>query len=250
MRNICGKMKKTLILIALITLLILFPSPAKAGIISVSPDGRIMVKVLSAQTSSELLGEETSDSEVEVKKVRGLTMPDPSISLEKVDGKVSLAVLSEGSYQELDVTGISEDLVEVEARPEVKRLTVSAVDGGFVLKQGGFNALTEYPVEVDAKNAKLSLVTDRGKEFLSVFPLEAIESALRSGIITKIDNDIVIKDTEDSLNYQLTGEKVFNILGLTDYHLPVSVSISTSNGYVVSVDSSSPVYRILKVLFI
>lgn len=230
--------------------LVVFVPEADASIISISKGGQIMIKVLSAQTSSDLLADMNNDS-LEVTKIQNSNLSDPSVAINKKDGKVSMTVLSDGHYKELDVTGVGDDLVEVEQRPEVQKLTISADSMGFNLKQGSFIARTPYSIEVDAKTARFALTTERGKEFVSVLPLEAVESAMRSGLLTSVtDNNIGVGNSNENLSYTIVGKKVFNILNLTEYSIPVSVSVSANDGHVVAVDSTSPFYKVLKVFFL
>jgi len=222
---------------------------AKAGLISITDEGKVMVKVLSAQ-SWELLTKENGGG-VDVSKVQGVRMADPSVSLEEKDGRYSMQILSEGTYRELDITGISQDVVEIEERPEVNPLTISLSEDGFDLKQGSFVVKTSLPIEIDAKTARLSLVTVSGKEFLSVLPVEAVESALRSGIVSRItNNSINMDDGGGVLSYRVQGEKVFDVFNIREYSFPVSVNVSAKNGHIVSIDSPSPIYKVLRAFFI
>ena len=82
------------------------------------------------------------------------------------------------------------------------------------------------------------------------FPLEAVEAVLRTKLITKAVNPkIEIVEKERELQYIISGEKVFNILGIYEYSIPITSYISASTGEILSVDSPTW-FKYVKFLFV
>ncbi len=230
---------------------LVLPVQAGASLIAVDKDGKIVVKVLSAQTTDMLLQDNLANTKVAVTQVAGLNLTDPGIGLTKSDVGTTMQVLSEGSLRELDVTNVSDDLVEIEERPNMAKIAIYQDNGSFSLKQGSFVAIADLPIEIDAKKAKMSFDTNRGKEYVGAFPLEAVESALRSGFISRITDDkLPIIDNGNNLVYKIKGERDINILNLTSVKIPLELSVSLANGRVTAVNSEMPLYNILKVFLI
>jgi hypothetical protein len=222
-----------------------------SGIVSINEKGEILVTVLSAQIEDALTNKEGTETEVKIVDSKKLNLADPGVGIYEGDGKISMAVLSEGNYKEFDVSDVKGNIVEIEQRQTLPKMVISAEGGEFSLKQGIYTAKTSYPIEVDAKSSRFSLTTQKGKEFVSVLPVEAVESAVRSGFITRATEEpLTFSETKENLSYEIKGEKIFNVLNLKELKLPVTIEVSVADGRILAVDSESVVYKVFKVLFI
>jgi len=212
-------------------ILLLSSSNANASLLVVKKDGEVTWNVLSEEDTA--LGIPTH-SYLEVKKAGEVTPSSTSvITLSKKNDKISLFVDSGNEKRELDVTNWQEDLLEIEERAEVQKLKINLNEG-----------------TIDSKSAELSLVTPSGERFVSIFPLEAVEAVLRTKLITKAVNPkIEIVEKERELQYIISGEKVFNILGIYEYSIPITSYISASTGEILSVDSPTW-FKYVKFLFV
>jgi len=229
-------------------ILLLSSSNANASLLVVKKNGEVTWNVLSEEDTA--LGIPTH-SYLEVKKAGEVTPSSTSvITLSKKNDKISLFVDSGNEKRELDVTNWQEDLLEIEERAEVQKLKINLNEGKFSLEQKGIIAVTDYPLTIDSKSAELSLVTPSGERFVSIFPLEAVEAVLRTKLITKAVNPkIEIVEKERELQYIISGEKVFNILGIYEYSIPITSYISASTGEILSVDSPTW-FKYVKFLFV
>jgi hypothetical protein len=161
---------------------------------------------------------------------------------------VQILVANGQGKQTLSVTKEDTTLIEIEERPETQRVKIGVKDGLFTLKQKEFTATTSYPLTIDASSARLSAVTQTGEKFIAILPFEAIESAMRSKILTQVDgNQFSIIEEEQELQYKIIGKKVFDILSLYQFEIPVETYVSASNGEIVKIDSSTW-YRFLNIL--
>lgn len=210
-------------------------SSAGASILVIGDEGAITWNVLSFDSSDLSIPERSS---LEVKGLaKGKTDANSVVSLEKeTGGQISLTVASDNEKRKLDVSGIKEELIEVEERPTVERMTIGVYENSFSLMQKGIKALTEFPLSVNPKTAKIMIETPTGEKYLSILPYEAAETTLRTKWISKILNSqIKIIEEDREMQYQISGERVFNLLNIYEYSVPVEVRLSTSTGEVLSV---------------
>lgn len=206
---------------------------ASASLITIDSKGEVILKVLSSEDQLALSIPERN--EIEVKEIATNTKAsDTSISLSKKDGKMFLKV----GDKELDVTTWDEGLIEIEERGDVKRIEIAVEGEDFVVKQDGVSAKTSYPINIEPEENKLSVETTSGEIYLSVYPNEAAESALRSKYITRLpDRQIGMTEKETGiLAYEVDGEREIEMLKFIDYAVPVTVHISASTGEIVSID--------------
>ena len=147
-------------------------------------------------------------------------------------------VLAVGSKEALDVTTWDSNVVELEERPDTKKISISVKDGSFVIEQGGVSASTDYPISIDPKESGLSVATSSGSSYLSVLPLEAVETALRSKFITTASSDRVKIEEDDpgKLAYGISGEREIKLLSVIDLKVPVTTYVSTTTGEILNID--------------
>ncbi len=229
--------KKVIILLFLFVIFLnLSSSSVYASVLSVGKNGEIIWKVLSQEDSLDI--SVPSHSSIEVKKVFDDSVnPKSLIELRKDDGKISLSVFNDNESREISVNGFREDLIEVEERAEVQRFNIGVVDNKFSISQGKFLALTEYPIQVDPKSARISLKTESGERFLAMLPSDVVRGVLKSKLISRVkDNLLEIKEEKRDLQYSFSGEKVFNIFNFFEYSVPVSLKVSAITGETVSID--------------
>ena len=221
--------------------------PASAQVVTIGDQGEIAWKVLGDETSNN---SGILNSSIEVKKVGNAAVNSkPTISLSKDGENVSLSVISGNETRNLDVLGDDKNLVEVEERPYVQKVIIGVQGDKFSLTQGGITALTDFPINVDARAARFSVKTGGGMEYIFVLPKEAVDTALNSRLITSTDSDITITSDRGEVAYRIAGEKVFNFFDLFKYTIPVTTYVSASSGKLTSIDSPTW-FRFLKFLFI
>ena len=230
-------MKKVLSLLLSSILLFITSSTVSASLLTINKDGGITWKVLSEQDSVVL--EIPTHSYIEVKKTTDDQVGKPSlVSLARVDGKVSLVVSSKDEERELDVSSAQGELVEIEERAETQKLSIGLNGNEFTLKQKGATARTRFPITIDTKKAKLLVTTESGDHFLAVLPHQAVQTILRTKLLSQISREkIEIIEEERELQYLVFGEKVIDIYGLFQYSIPVSTKLSASTGEIMSIEA-------------
>ncbi len=210
-----------------LVLFFLFVSSANASLVVVDSVGRVIWKVLSSQDSLAL--DIAKRGEIEVKEAAG-GETETNIALKKDGERFFL--------NELEVTGWKDSLVEIEERGEVKEILIATRGDKFAIEQNGIVALTDSSINIRPKENELSITTDSGATFLSILPVEAAESALRSRFISRIKRKEIYLSKEEVgvLAYRIEGEKVFNFFNLFEYKIPVTAHISASTGEILAVE--------------
>lgn len=218
-------------------LIFIQPSVVKASLLIIKEDGEIVWKVLSEEAGVSL--EIPRHSFLEVKEaVDTKPATDAVVSLTKDGRRINLVVLSENEMRELDVTGVSDDLVEIEERAEIQRIVIGVSDDMFSLEQKGVKALTVFPIKVDTKTAELSVKTPSGNRLLSILPFQAVETLLRSKLLSKVaDNKIEIIESQRELQYQIKGEGVLDFFGIFSYPVSITSNVSASTGEILTFEA-------------
>jgi len=216
-------------------LFFVFTGRVDASLLIIDKEGSLSWNVLSYEASLAI--DVPGDTDIEVKKVGAEAVGTRTIvTLKKENDKITL---SEIGGRELDVSSWEDDVIEVEERGDVKKLKITIDDGKFVLEQDGVKAVTEYPIEIDAKENKISLETDTGYKYLALLPYDAAQSFLRTKIATNVNaGDMKVVEYEKDITYLINGEKVVNIFNIYDLKLPVSAYISASTGEVMMIEPS------------
>lgn len=212
-------------------------SDTRASLVTITKDGEVIVNVLSAEESIEL--EIPQKDYLAVKEIASESFSeDVSVSLGREGDKVSLNVSTANGEKSLDVTNYSDNLIEIEERPAVRTLSISVLGDRFAIKQKGLIAHTSYEINVDPKNAGLTLSTPSGLRYLSVLPREAADVMFRSKLIDRISGDRIMvleEEVGEELAYVVEGVKVINIFNILDYELPVKAKVSASTGQIAGI---------------
>ncbi len=215
-----------LVIFGFLVLFFLSTSPVDASLVVVDSEGKVIWKVLSSQDPLAL--DIAERGEIEIKEVvAGET--STSIALRKEGEKFFL--------NDLEVTNWNDSLVEIEEREEVKKILIGTQGDKFTIEQNGIIAMTDFPINIRPKENELSVTTDSGAIFLSILPIEAAESALRSRFISRVNKKGIYLSEEEVgvLAYRIEGEKVFNFFNLFEYSVPVTAHVSASTGEILAV---------------
>ena len=235
--NIAENMRKILFITLLIFFFFTFFTSVKAEIVTLKKNGEVIINVLSYQDSFGVAKKES----LEIKDVVNSENSEikETIYLAKEDGEYKLNIFSDEGSKELNVTNINGDLIKIEERPSVKNLTIGLKDGNFYLEEAGIVAKTIFPINIDSKNAEISVKTDSGEHFIAISPVEAYQYCLRAKNISKLTNeDILIAEKNlGEITYEIPGEKTLNFFGLINYDVPVKVSVSTLTGEITNLET-------------
>jgi hypothetical protein len=209
---------------------------AYASLITINPKGEAVWNVLAFEA-------ENNEAQIEVKRVYNTPslLSDAKVTLLREGGKVSLSVESDGNKKEADVTNFKDNLIEVEARPETSRIRIGNDGEKFSIEQNGYIVKTAFPIEVDSKTSKLSVVATSGIRFIAVLPNEAVENVYRANIINEVDRSSgskieLLEDGRGELKYNISGERLINILNVHTIKIPVIADVSALSGKVLNVD--------------
>ena len=229
---------------------VLSVSKVDASLVTIDKYGKVIIKVLSAEES---IGLEIPQSDfLEVKNIISETPDaDAVITLAKTDGKSTLKVSSISGDKSMDVTNYKDEVLVVEERPEVQKLTFFVSGDKFTLVQRGVYAETDYQINVDPTSAKLTLEAPSGLRYLSVLPRQATDAVLRANFINRIDEGkrLIIKEEGSDLTYEVFGDKIFNIFNLFEYGVPVSAKVSASTGEILSIEGPTWL-KVINFLFV
>jgi len=231
----------------------LLASGAEASLIDINKDGEVVWNVLAFNNNGSLALGVPERGELEIKGVASSPSEpaDATISLKKEDDKVFLRVGSEDGAPEIDVTDLNEDLVEIEERGSTQKVVIGVADDKFTIEQNGIVATTNYPIRIDPKKNEISLETASGEIFLSILPIEAVETALRSKYVSRLADTVMDITQEDIgvLTYTVSGERVIKIFNIINYGVPVKAHISASTGEIIFIDQPTWL-RILSVIML
>lgn len=230
------RITKAYVLVVMAAFLISFVLPAGVSadsLIQLSPAGQVTINVLAAESESGLSIPQSDY--LKVKSHLADSGEFTQIALTRSSDKTTLSV-GTGNY--LDVSGIGSDLVEVEERPATHKFSIATSANGFVLTQDGVMATTSYDIHIDPLKARLTLATPTGDKYLAILPKEAVDSTIRSGVLSKVvDGGVAIVENAGSeLVYKVSGNKVLNLFNLYNYQVPVTANVSASTAQIVSVD--------------
>ena len=228
-------MKK--LVVSLLALVFIFPKSASANFVSVNPKGEIVYSVLSA--SDELSLEIPKSAELKVKEVaKEKPSSEGIISLSNADNKISMSVDYGSSKEQFSFSQSNDELIQIEERPAVQQLSIGLDGDKFTLVQRGITALTNFPISVNSKTAKITVTTERGDRIVSVLPYGAVESLLKAKILSNVnENKLDLVESDSELAYHVVSAKLLNLLDVYSYSVPVSAYVSASTGEVVKVEA-------------
>ena len=209
------------------------------SLVVVDKNGDIVWNVLAEESS---LVEIPKSSYLEVKKVANSPASgEEKITIQEEGGKVSMLIGEENSGKRLDVTDWSENLVEIEERAQVQKLAIRKGTESFVLENKGISAKTNYPLNVNPKNASISVTTPSGDRLLSILPNDAYQGLLKAKVISRLKESLSLVEENQSLLYKVKGEKSINFFNIYEYRFDVSASLSASTGEILKVEA--PVWQ-------
>lgn len=227
-------------IILLLLLPMLFPSGVSAKFITVNPDGAILYSVLSASdTDKSLVLEIPKSDEIQVKEVaKEKPASEGLITLSRENDKVNMSVDYGDSKKQFNLSDFKDAIIDIEERPQTQSLQIRLRDNKFSLEQKGVVAVTDYPINVDSRSAKLTVTTDRGDRIISVLPYGAVESLLRAKLISIVnDNKVSLEEKDSELAYQVNGAKILNLADIYAYPVPITAFVSASTGEVIKVEA-------------
>jgi len=216
-------------------------APVEAALVTITPDGRIVNNVLSA---------ENVRSEISIKKVSAVeTAPSASVLLTRSDGKVQVIVDDAGVERTRDVTSFSDTVIELVETSPPKTVDISVNDEGFVLAQGGIEAVTIFPIKVDARGRTIAVETPVGSHNINVLPADAFTSLVNARIVTVNLGMAIAQGENGELLYQVAGERVVDVLGFFDISVPVVARVSAVTGRLLEIDQPAWA-RVMSFLFV
>ncbi len=209
----------------------------EASIITVKPSGEVVWKVL-GETTEGILTEKPTLTFEQILPTQGADVKE--ITLSRVNGDLNIEIDDKQSTLEGDL--LKEDIVEIEERPRVRKISIASSDGGFVINQPGASAITGYPVIIKTKEGSLMVKTQTGERNVYIMPLGAIQSLLRSKLIDRYDRNekfILEEAREGQLTYKINGQRVINLFNIYQYEVPVAGVVSAITGEIISVEQPS-----------
>lgn len=211
-----------------------FSSSADASLVTIKNTGEVIQNVLSLQDGIALVVPQSQD--IEVTQEVSEEGEEESVYLEKNGDSISLTVGEGVERKTFDITTWNEDLIEIEEREDTEKISIFVHDNKFAIEQGGFTTYTDYPINIDPKENRISLKTTSGSVFLAIFPIDAVQTVLRSKLLTRAMNASLLEKDVGTLAYEIQGEKEINLFNITKYSVPVKTQVSASTGEILFVD--------------
>lgn len=241
--------KVVITIVFLAFFLFIFENTANASLILIEKNGDLTWNVLSEQDALNL--ETPKYSSLELKKIADENIGNTSsVSLKKTAEGITLSVDSENTKKEMNISDFSEEIIEIEGRPELKRIGIYSEEGNFVLKQSGVKAKTQFPLTVDAKTANLYLSTMSGNKYLSIMPYDAVVNLLRAKLLSSLpEKTIEIVEINRELQYKIEGQKTFSLFDIFKYNLPLTAYVSASTGEVLDVEAPGW-FKVIRLFFV
>lgn len=232
-------MKKVLLLLLTFYFLHLTTSLVHANLVTVKPDGELEWDVLASQSTGKGI-------ENTLKKVEGML---DSIVLTRKDNTISMSITEDSMERQFSIKNTQGDIIEVEERPDFQKMKVSVREGKFILEQNGYLVQTDFPLSINPKSGKIMVLSESKEERLWVFPKEAVDTVLRSNLLSNVSQGAIqIVEEQSDFVYKLEGEKVFTILRFFEYKIPVSAFV-TLDGNLKKIDSPTW-YRFVDLIFV
>ena len=114
----------------------------------------------------------------------------------------------------------------------------------FRLREREMEAVTHFPLRIDAETNQMSVVTPKGEVVVKTLPAKAIDNMLNSGIADKIreveliENEVKETEEAEPLIYKIKATRKKRLFGLIPINIPVETSIGVSSGEVISTSQS------------
>ena len=230
-------MAKKIVLGVLISIFVSFigVKEAKAALITVNPKGEIVWQVLGDESSPTI----PKPPQIKVKSIaENVAIPNSEISLSNSNGKVQLNVTNAaGVAQNIDVTNLKENLIEIEARGNTNDLKIGESDGQFVIEENGVIAKTSFPITIDPIKNELAVKTNSGSRLISILPYEAVVALQRAKIMDRPGIDVSLgENSNGELQYSINGQKEVSLFNLATIKADIKSVVSASNGEIVKID--------------
>jgi len=240
-------MKRLLLVIFVIAFFFGYSKDAHAVLITLQDNGEVSVNVLAAEDGIELEIPEKKQVEVE-----NLVNEEKAaqVTLSKTGDTLAVNVVGNGNDKTLDVTNYKDNIIEIVERPEVERMFISVIGDKFVIKQNGIVVETDYEININPNDAGVTVKTPSGYKFLSVNPKTAVDTFLRTKLVSRLsfDKRVALTEQDNELAYEIEGDKVFNFFGLVEYDVPVRTKISASTGELLAIDEPTWLGKIFSIL--
>ena len=232
------RLLKYLLFILFFVLLFCFSSEnVKASFVVITSGGEVVVNVLSFEDDNSL---GVSRNKIEITEVFDKDPDEGSkIYFKREDGSVKLNISTNSSKESFDVTNAGEDIIEIEERPKVEKITIGIKDNKFLISQRDVSVETSYEIGIDPETVGITLTTPSGLRYLSILPSQAAQTILRSKVINRLDGDKTItleEDAQGELAYHIYGKRIINLFDLVEYKVPVNAKVSASTGEISQID--------------
>ena len=215
-------------------------SNANASLVTITQDGEIVVNILSIDDSITLDVPKAESFEV-IEIAETSDDENAVVSIEREGGKISMTISSpETGLRKLDVTDYEDDLVEIEERDRAKIIKLGVIGDRLSIEQRNITALTILPINIDPARKELSLTTSSGRRYVSILPQEAVDSLMRTKLISTYNPDSeleIVEDENGNAIYLIEGKKVVDVLNVYDYELDVAARISATTGELIGIDN-------------
>ncbi|EKD62575.1 MAG: hypothetical protein ACD_52C00122G0004 [uncultured bacterium] len=214
-----------------------------SGLVLITKKGEVIVNVLGVTNEDKLKIVNVKSGAVDT-----VFSDNAQVSLTLSGQGVTVDIKSKDDSKTLDAASWGEEIVEVEERGDVKKISIQKQNSSFLISQGDVNAKTNFPIVIDSLRGELSVITGTGSRHILRYPQEVTEALKNAKIVSVYDDVNITENDKGELLYEVTGKKAIRILGLFDIKGNVDVDVSASTGEVLKVDE--PLWlKVLSLIF-
>ena len=219
-------------------------------------------KVKTYDANNNLIGKgetETKDGETKSESktydTNGNTLTE--VKLESKDGKklelktkqngTESKVKFDAEKQELEIETEDNEIDDDDANElnetenTESKLKIKVVGDSFEISRKGINAQSKFPLVVDETTGAIFVKTPNGEVKLGAMPDTIVEKAKTSSNLDTVDSvelDDSVDETDDTIEFTLTGTKSQNLFGVFEMQIPTTVTYDANTGEFIKSDQT------------
>ncbi len=160
----------------------------------------------------------------------------PEIQISSQDGRLSIKARNQNGLEtELDTGSLG--LINEGLRNE--GLEIATTEGGFLLRQGTYSAMTHFPLSINTLTNQLTVTTPTGTKTVAVLPDQAVENLIRQKFISVVasssaDTGINLDVYASQSAFMINGILHKNLFGFFPVNIDKTAVVSAENGQLLT----------------
>ncbi len=125
-------------------------------------------------------------------------------------------------------------------------MRVRLSENNFIISKNGADVLSRFPLTVDDETGDIYVQTPKGEVLLGIMPDAIVEKAQSSDDIDEVET--LELETEDNLEYKLTGTKSGDLLGIFAIQIPSTLVYDADTGEFLRMEDQTILTKLLNFL--